>query len=124
MTTAGSETWTETLVVKNVGSGPAIGCEYVSLDDNRWAYRRGFALRAGEILELSIGSSEPPWEHVPRGFFYPMTGARRTGYRPSRMRVLICSDILGRRWRFFEDFPPESVDADEPNPPPWATQPR
>lgn len=123
VTAAGSAAWAETVVVKNVGSGPAIACEYISCNDDRWAYRRGFALRAGEIVELSIEASEPPWETAPKGLFDPVSGARRTGHRPNRMRVLICSDILGRRWRFFEDFPPESVAGDEPNPPPWATPP-
>ena len=123
VTDAGSGAWAETVVVKNVGAGPAIACEYISCDDDHWAYRRGFALRAGEIVELSIEASEPPWERAPRGLFDPVSGARRTGHRPNRMRVLICSDILGRRWRFFEDFPPESVAGDEPNPPPWATPP-
>ncbi len=120
---AGSGAWAETVAIKNVGNGPAIACEYVSLDNDRWAYRRGFAIRAGEIVELPIEASERPWAKVPQGLFDPATGARRTGHRPSRMRVLICSDILGRRWRFFEDFPPESVAGDEPNPPPWATPP-
>jgi hypothetical protein len=119
----GSGAWAETVVVKNVGSGPAIACEYISHDDGHWAYRRGFALRAGEVLALSIEASEPPWEEAPQGLFDPVGGARRTGHRPSRMRVLTCSDILGRRWRFFEDFPPESVASDEPSPPPWATPP-
>jgi hypothetical protein len=123
VTAAGSGKWTETVVVKNVGSGPAIACEYISRDDNHWAYRRGFALTAGEILQLSIEASEPPWEKVPQGLFNPESGARRTGYRPNRTRVLICSDILGRRWRFFEDFPPESVAGDKSNPPSWAVSP-
>ncbi len=122
-TAAGSATWAETVVIKNVGHGPAIACEYVSVDDDRWAYRRGFALRAGEVVNLSAEALEPPWAEEPQGLFDPAAGARRTGHRPNRMRVLMCSDILGRRWRFFEDFPPESVAGDEPNPPPWATPP-
>lgn len=124
VTAAGSDTWAEKVVIKNIGNGPAITCEYVSLDNDRWAYRRGFALRAGEVVELSIEASDPPWEKEPQGLFDPAFGARRMGHRPSRMRVLMCSDILGRRWRFFEDFPPESVASDEPNPPPWATPPQ
>ena len=124
VTAAGSGTWAETVVIKNVGNGPAIDCEYVSLDNDRFVYRRGFALRAGEVVELSIEASEAPWEKEPQGLFDPATGARRTGRRPNRMRVVMCSDILGRRWRFFEDFPPESVAGAEPNPPPWATPPK
>lgn len=116
---------TETLVViKNVGSGPAIACEYVSRDHGRHAYRRGFSLRAGEVVELSLGASEPPWQHEPPGLFDPTTRARPTARAPKRMQVLMCSDILGRRWRFFEDLPPEEVTTDDPSPPPWAASTR
>ena len=114
---------TTVVVVKNVGNGPAIGCEYVARDHGRCTYRRGFALSAGEVVELSIGASEPPWEQEPQGLFDPATSTRLTGQRPRRMQVLMCSDILGRRWRFFEDFPPESVDGDDVDPPPWAMPP-
>ncbi len=112
-----------TVVVKNVGNGPAIGCEYVARDRGRCTYHRGFALSAGEVVELSIGASKPPWQQEPQGLFDPATSTRLTGRRPRRMQMLMCSDILGRRWRFFEDFPPESVNSDDLDPPAWALPP-
>jgi hypothetical protein len=117
----GHSTIGERVRVKNIGSGPALNCVFFSEQAGRLGVSAKFSLSSGEKREiecdrtLAIESID-----YPAGIGTPLGGPLPKATEV--VRVLICSDVLGRRWRFLEGWPPESVDPrDGTELPNWAT---
>ena len=118
--TGGEAKWTEDVTIVNIGTGPAIECGYFVYRKNSWANLAGFSIRAGSQHDLSGVAGAPPGDgrFFPEGMFDTPGGTSEISPRPA-VRVAVCKDILGNRWRFFEGHVPECIRRDEPSPPPW-----
>lgn len=104
----------------NAGEGPALDCSVAFLGD-----RGG----VGEVRSLVLDPHEQ-WRSPtdlttqegvgrPDGLFSPPAGKSQPG--GAKSLVVVCTDVLGIRWRFLDGLPAESwrPGSDEPTPP-WA----
>lgn len=103
------------VTISNVGSGPAINVIYAGRkgDDTAWCFIRGIQVRGGG--DYRIPSTGTASEALQARLFAAPAG--ETG-RP--LRVLICSDIFGNRYRFTDDERIEVSRHGDHAPPDWA----
>jgi len=107
--------------VTNLGSGPALSCSIYVSYEGCWGCWNGFPLKPQEHRDMGI--------HVDANIVFPSevftlkAGTQRTP--TTRMMQLppelaaVCTDALGRRWRFLPGLPNQKVEADDPKPPAW-----
>jgi hypothetical protein len=107
--------------VTNVGNGPALSCSIYANYEGHWGSWNRFPLKPGEQRDRAI--------HLDSAIAFPaeLLAAKPGTQRPPAIRmtqlppefVAVCTDALGRRWRFFPGLPGETVAADDLDPPPW-----
>ena len=111
-----SSPYIERLIVMNVGRGPAVECIYASRHDAEWCLLTVEGIREGGDSGTRVAGNQTrmiPWE-----LFEPPEHATD---RTSRlMRVLMCSDQFGNRYRF-GGFPAEVSRVSDEKRPGWAT---
>ncbi|SRR6266851_2087362 len=116
------------LEIVNAGGGPAIGVRYLVRDGRRWAMLAARDIPAGGQTERA-SSGEMPGEPDADLFAPPEASA---DHRGETIAVLLCSDALGRRYRFpyatgptggRHWYPPEMWTPGSGTSPPWSTPP-
>jgi hypothetical protein len=103
-------------VLHNAGEGPALDCSVAFVGDRgEFGSVRGFALdphehwRSPDLLTVEVTH--------PEGIFSPPPGTSEPAL--AKPLVVVCTDVLGIRWRFLDGLPPEPwrPTSDEPAPP-------
>jgi len=124
MTVIGGSTtgddWIDRVQIENVGAGAALECGYFVYRNNRWGFRFEFSFRGG----AGFDSGNVPGQQISSTHPFPVGMFDAPGGTPDlspsdTVRVVVCKDVLGKRWRFFENHVPEWVGRDDPNPPAW-----
>jgi hypothetical protein len=105
-----------TIELHNAGEGPALDCSTAFVGDRgEFGDVRRFVLDPHERHKFMEITTQP-LDH-PRGLFNPPPGMSQPGL--SKALAVVCTDVLGIRWRFLDGLPPESwrPGSDEPAPP-------
>jgi hypothetical protein len=108
-----------TVRVTNVGSGPALNSSIFVSDGGQWGQSPRFVFRSGDEDSRSMNMDSLDRSEV----FEPTPGFRRVpsvrqGQLPPEL-VALCTDALGRRWRFSPGWPNETVGPDAVDQPTW-----
>ena len=109
-----------TLVLRNVGNGPALDCAIWAYwgGHGLWGVVRHLTLQAHGQRHTTVYSGTEPGHAFPVGMFDLPDGANHS---TPDVYVAVCRDVLGNRWRFMPGQPPEVVPVNEAQAPPWAT---
>ncbi len=111
------EKYTYVIGLRNAGDGPALDCSVAFVGyRGEFGEHRGFVLDSHQPLWSSPGITAQPVTH-PEGLFSPPPGKSQPAL--AKPLVVVCTDVLGIRWRFLDGLQPESwrADSDEPAPP-------
>jgi hypothetical protein len=106
------EAWHLDLTITNVGNAPVVSCLCFAYESSKWGFVRGFSLSPGAQRKVTVdGTREHDGVSFPDGILDPGPDSQKSGPTPGGQRivVLVCSDVLERRWRFLPGYAPESI---------------